>query len=549
MVWLGLDAVSRKVAEDMTTRTLWSLRVATEIAAARLPGLGVDRNAAGEPERLRLGEAGVLRGASEAALTELVDTISAINRGTATVFSWDGARGEFVRVATTVRKDDGGRAVGTVLGRTNVVQAQMLRGEAYRGVATILGAPYQTGYLPIVDGAGEPLGVLYVGIGKIADLSRATSAFSTIVLIGAGIVLAVGALVLVVASRRVLRPLAEVARATDAMSRGVEGVSVPHLGRHDEIGLVARAVDGFGRAVAERGALERRQIEEAHRLAARKTEMDALVAAFRAAAADQVSRFRAGAETLSTTAAGIRDVALQAGDRVALGRTAAEEGAQSISSVAAATTQFSHSIAEIAARASEAAAMAREAAGAGNRSGAVAGELASTVARIVETVSVITSIASRTNLLALNATIEAARAGEAGRGFAIVASEVKDLSNGTSRAAQQIAELARSIEAVTRAVGGSTEEIADGLRVIDESTVVIAEAVTEQEAVTREIAANANAAAMRGDVIRDGFAEVGAMIGETATAADALERTARDFSASSEALIAEIETFLACMAA
>ncbi len=149
----------------------------------------------------------------------------------------------------------------------------------------------------------------------------------------------------------------------------------------------------------------------------------------------------------------------------------------------------------------------------------VAGELASVVERISEAVSVISSIASQTNLLALNATIEAARAGEAGRGFAVVASEVKELSQGTSRAATEIAELVKSIEGVTSSVTAATREIGNGLSSINETTMVIAAAVTEQEQVTRDIAANADAASHRSDTIRSGFGDVRRAIEETAVAA------------------------------
>jgi hypothetical protein len=78
-------------------------------------------------------------------------------------------------------------------------------------------------------------------------------------------------------------------------------------------------------------------------------------------------------------------------------------------------------------------------------------DLASEVSSLTPLIDVITSIAKRTNLLALNAEVEAARAGEAGRGFSVVANEVRELSKQTTTAA---ANIANKINAATDKVSG-----------------------------------------------------------------------------------------------
>ncbi|MBY0447192.1 MAG: hypothetical protein K2P95_00760, partial [Hyphomonadaceae bacterium] len=90
---------------------------------------------------------------------------------------------------------------------------------------------------------------------------------------------------------------------------------------------------------------------------------------------------------------------------------------------------------------------------AAEQTSAVIAELSASVSEIQEALAHIDRIASRTNLLALNATIEAARAGEAGRGFAIVAGEVKALSVQTAEAAVRVRARVAGIHGVAKRSG------------------------------------------------------------------------------------------------
>jgi len=91
----------------------------------------------------------------------LVDEVQKEAGGTATIFVKSGD--EFVRVATNVKKDDGSRAIGTILDPKGKAIAAIAKGESYFGEADILGKPYVTGYEPIRDASSNVIGVYYVG--------------------------------------------------------------------------------------------------------------------------------------------------------------------------------------------------------------------------------------------------------------------------------------------------------------------------------------------------------------------------------------------------
>ena len=94
----------------------------------------------------------------------VVDDVKKEMGGTATLFVKSGE--DFVRVATNVQKDDGSRAIGTVLDPKGKAITAIRSDKPYYGEADILGKPYLTGYEPIQDASGKVIGIYYVGYPK-----------------------------------------------------------------------------------------------------------------------------------------------------------------------------------------------------------------------------------------------------------------------------------------------------------------------------------------------------------------------------------------------
>jgi methyl-accepting chemotaxis protein len=166
------------------------------------------------------------------------------------------------------------------------------------------------------------------------------------------------------------------------------------------------------------------------------------------------------------------------------------------------------SIQEIAKNTSQAAALGRDGTSAAETGNTTVAQLSDSSAEISNVIKLITSIAEQTNLLALNATIEAARAGEAGKGFAVVASEVKDLAQETAKATGDISRRIGAIQTDSSSAAETIHQIAQILTQLGDYQTVIASAVEEQTSTTHEMGRSATEAATAADDIATNIASV-----------------------------------------
>ncbi len=349
-------------------------------------------------------------------------------------------------------------------------------------------------------------------------------------------------------ARSVVRPLDRLTARMDGMAAGDRALAVPDTERGDEIGVMARALEGFrvGLVEAERLEAEAKTRQEAE--LARARERERLTRSFDDAVGHALARLAAAVDGVRGTAGDLAGAARETASQSAAASHAAEESTANVNAVAGATEELEASTREISGRVQDSRAISRRAVERIESASADAGSLETATARIGDVVGLISDIAAQTNLLALNATIEAARAGDMGKGFAVVAGEVKTLATQTARATDEIR---GQMEGVRRTSGEVVAAIAAVRTVIAEMDGVvgsIAAAVEEQSAATAEIARNIAAAASGNADLTGNVAQVSGLARDTGAVADRMMTLSGELETDAAALRADVETFLAGLA-
>jgi methyl-accepting chemotaxis protein len=367
-----------------------------------------------------------------------------------------------------------------------------------------------------------------------------------IVMLAAGGFL-IGAALALILGKSISRPMIGMCKAMRELAGGNFEVVLPGLGRKDELGEMAGAVEEFKMqaiAKAERDAAEQAAQNKASS-AARRDELIRFADEFEQAVGAIVSNVSASAVQLEQAAGTLTRTAETTQTLSSQVAGASEEASSNMESVATATEELSTSVDEIGRRVRESNRIAEAAVLQAQQTDGRIGKLSRAAQEIGDVVKLITAIAEQTNLLALNATIEAARAGDAGRGFAVVASEVKSLASQTAKATDEISSHILGMQGATQESVAAIKEIGVTIAQISSIASSIAGAVEQQSAATQEIARNVQSVAQGTHEATANVMQVNRGATETGSASEEVLNSAKTLSAESTRLRQELDRFMA----
>jgi methyl-accepting chemotaxis protein len=343
---------------------------------------------------------------------------------------------------------------------------------------------------------------------------------------------------------RMFAPLQGLSAAARQIADGDLEVPVDATERSDEIGEMARCIEVFKDNSVERERLaSERKVGHIAR-EKREKHIDALINGFRAEAQGVLELVEANIGRVEAVTAELRERSGAAADEGQTAVVSSENASANVQAVASATEELNASISEISRQVETTAGIVAQTTTAAQVSNGKISGLADAANRIGDVVSLISEIAEQTNLLALNATIEAARAGEAGRGFAVVASEVKSLAGQTAKATEEISAQIAAIQASTTEAVAEIARVSDSVGEVNEYTSTIQDAVQQQGAATNEISRNVAEAADGTRSVATTVASLNDGVTENSRAVDDMLSATIEMKQQADRLRGSVEKFL-----
>lgn len=343
---------------------------------------------------------------------------------------------------------------------------------------------------------------------------------------------------------RIVRPLDSLGGVMGHLSHGDKSVAVPLVDKEDEIGDMARAVEIFKDSMIRTDQLEEQKRAADRVLLERAQCREDLTDTFGSHATRLLAEVHNAVAQVRETATALLALAEQTELQAQSVANSAEVATSNIQAVASATEQLSASGCEISRSVSNSAGITRNAVTGIEGLSTTMGALDNAAEKIGEIVTLIGEIAAQTNLLALNASIEAQRAGDAGRGFSVVANEVKALAGQTARATGEIADQVHAIQSTTRDAVAALKLVGTTIVQADEVVATIASAVVEQNAATESIVRNVSDSARGTLEVSGAIVKVSAAAEHTGHMAARMVEVTNSLAAEAQTMKVEVQQFL-----
>jgi methyl-accepting chemotaxis protein len=368
---------------------------------------------------------------------------------------------------------------------------------------------------------------------------------ATLLILVVGIVATVlAAAMAFILTRAISRPIIQVVAALNRLGDGDTTVELQSIGR-DEAARLTQAYEIFReRTIEANAAAERERQAQAAQLQRAET-VTRLTSGFDAEVADLLRSVGEACGELNATAQSMSAIAEENTNQATAVSAASEQSAASVQTIASAIEEVSTSIAEIGEQAGKSSGQTSSGRERATRVNEQVRGLKGTATRIGEVISLIQAVAEQTNLLALNATIEAARAGEAGKGFAVVASEVKELAGQSAKAAEEISVQISQIQSQVDGAVTGVEDVASIIAELEGIAVSISSAVEQQRAATEEISKSIQDVSSGTRETTRNIAGVSEAAVETGSAATRVVAASEQLSGQSEQLQRSVTRFLA----
>lgn len=366
----------------------------------------------------------------------------------------------------------------------------------------------------------------------------------SVILMSAGGVL-ISLLVFFLVSKSITRPLANLTGAMNTLAQGDLATDVPYTEAKSEIGLMARALQVFKSNALGMKKMEAEQEETKIRNEQdRKRALSDLADNFDSFVQSSIQNLLSSADNMKGAAESLNSTSEQTAQASQFVAGIASETDANVQTVASATEELSASSQEIAIQVGAVAQKAGTAAHEARNAQETVAHLNSLTNSIGEVVEAIKDIADQTNLLALNATIEAARAGEAGKGFAVVADEVKKLAIETANKTEQISDRVQGINKAIKDSVDAVERIITNVQLIDSAASSVSAAVEEQNAATGEIGRNVTEVSSGTQQVSETIQRVSSNALQTGEQSRLVLEAANDVAKLTDSLRSQINNFL-----